>query len=185
MDRPAAGSSGSGGSSHDAGVQDQDCLDACVGKGLTKEECESYCTKPPGGAGGTGGKGGGAAAGGDGGTGVGGKGGAGFGGLPGTGGAGGMAGAPVDPAVEKPCVSCLQDPRDACADERKACEESLACAQLAWCPTLCGRAGCLAECNEVIPSGVAPMKSLVRCAACGDGPCADACRGAAVLSYCE
>lgn len=39
------------------------------------------------------------------------------------------------------------------------------------------------ECNEVIPTGVATLTALVRCAVCGDGPCADECRDSVTRTY--
>lgn len=91
-----------------------------------------------------------------------------------------------DPAAEKSCVQCWYDAEaGACADEAKACEDSLACTQLQWCPFLCEDTDCVEQCAEIIPSGVEPLTALVRCAICDDGPCAEACADSAMLAYCE
>jgi hypothetical protein len=165
----------------DAGV-DKACYDSCIAKGAPPSTCEAYCSGGTGGKPGTGGTSGsgGSSAGG------GGTAGAGTGGSS-TGGSGGVGGVP-DPAIEKPCIQCLNDPSQGggvCAAEANACLASLACSQLEWCPTLCGKPNCLPECNSIIPTGVAPLTALVKCMACGNGPCANACKGALVLSYCN
>ena len=142
-----------------------ECYEACIDKGAPLEVCKEACDDPPG------------------------TGGAGFGGT-GSGGTGtageGGEGGKIDPSVEKPCVECLSDQTAACGDQLKACEQSLACQQLQWCPTLCGKPSCLEECNEIIPTGVQPLRDLVQCAACGEAaPCASECAGALLLDYCE
>ncbi len=137
-----------------------ECYDACIEKGAPPEVCKEACDNPPG------------------------TGGTGFGG---TGTAGeGSEGGKIDPVVEKPCVQCLSDQGATCGDEVKTCEQSLACQQLQWCPILCGKASCIDECNEIIPTGVKPLADLVQCAACGaSAPCATECASALLLDYCE
>ena len=151
---------------------DGDCYDACIAKGEPVDVCAAYCSGGVGGKGsGTGGK-----------TGVGGSGAAGSS-SSGSGAAGGF-----DVEVEKSCVSCWYDETvtgGACQAEATACQQSLACTQLQWCPSFCGKPGCLDECNAIIPSGVAPLTALVQCVACDGGPCAEACNGSVMLQYCN
>jgi len=200
---------GSSGSSADSGAGgspdiDQACYDTCIAKGESPDVCVAYCggASSKGGTGGTDGKGGTGATSGKGGTGgtggstggtggsTGGTGGSVGGAAGSTGGAagstGGTGGKP-DPAVEKSCVQCWYDTQvnGACVNEAKACEESLACSQLQWCPQLCGKPDCVEECNQIIPTGVAPLTALVQCMACGNAPCASDCEGSVLLSYCD
>ncbi len=167
-----------GGSTSAPGEVDQECYDACIAKGASPEECAFYCSDPKG----TTGKTPGSTS--NPGTGTS------SGGTVGTGGAGAGTGTggKLDPEVEKPCVQCWYDESQmtgVCVDEAKACEQSLACSQLQWCPMLCGKPDCIQECNEIIPSGVAPLSALVQCMACEDGPCAEECQDSVMLSYCK
>ncbi|MDP6946804.1 MAG: hypothetical protein QF464_21820, partial [Myxococcota bacterium] len=117
------------------GQTDESCYEACLEKGAPADECAAWCTADDDGKPGAGDK-------------------------PPTGGDDPDDGVPaqvLDPAVEKPCIECWYDETQtggACANEAKTCEASLACTQLQWCPTLCGKAECFDECNTVIPSGV-------------------------------
>ena len=89
---------------------------------------------------------------------------------------------------EKNCIECFYGPDQAngeCADEIRRCENSLACTQLQWCPSLCEADDCIESCREIIPQGVEPLQALVRCLACNGGPCADACEGRDILAYCQ
>lgn len=173
---------------------DADCYDACVAKGSKPEECSAFCSKsadscyegcvakgvPPAECTavcsllGSGGK-----TPGTGGT-------AGSGASGATGGAGTIPG--LDPDQEKTCIQCWYDATQTggiCADEGMACEYDLACTQLQWCPLICGKAECWAECNAIIPTGVAPLTALVQCVACGSGPCSEPCQGSVMLNYCN
>ena len=90
--------------------------------------------------------------------------------------------------LEKNCIECFYSPEQAngeCTDEIRRCENSLACTQLQWCPSLCEADNCVESCREIIPQGVAPLQELVRCLACSGGPCADACEGRDILAYCQ
>ena len=205
--KSSGGSGGGGGSG-----TDPECYDECIKKGADADTCEAACTKDgSGGSGGSvdcyddcikkgedpevcaqacsGGKGGSGGDGGSGAMGVGGNTGhpGGFGGtMGGSGGSTGGSGGKIDPEREKPCVECMYDRAGTeCAAEAEACEKSLACQQLQWCPSLCGSPDCLEECNDIIPTGVAPLSALVQCAACSGGPCAEECQGAAILAYCN
>ena len=159
---------------------EQDCYAGCVAKGVTPEDCRSYC----GPAGGKGSGGPGAGQGGSGGSAQ---------GMAGTGGSGGDSGGSkgergLDGRAAKDCVECWNDEtrtEGTCAEEATRCRDNLACTQLQWCPLICEQDNCIEGCNEVIPTGVAPLTAIVRCAACGDGPCAEACRDSYLLSYCE
>ena len=92
----------------------------------------------------------------------------------------------IDPDIEKPCIECMYSQQaPACEQQATACEQDLACQQLQWCPTLCGKDGCFEECNEVIPDGVAPLSALVQCAVCDAGPCAQECVGSVLLGFCK
>jgi len=154
-------------------VIDEQCHDDCIEKGEPADECDAWCTVKGGGEGGAGAKGGTT--------------------KPGTGaagneGTGGFGASGVDPAEEKSCIQCWYDESKAtgtCSAEAKACELSLACTQLQWCPIICEEPGCWEECNDIIPTGVAPLSDLVQCIACNGGPCAAACAGSVMLSYCE
>ena len=89
---------------------------------------------------------------------------------------------------EKNCIECFYSPEQAngaCAEEIESCENSLACTQLQWCPSLCEADNCIESCREIIPQGVAPLQALVRCLACSGGPCSDACAGRDILAYCD
>lgn len=161
---------------------DPGCLDGCIDKGLSSEECRPICTIDPGGEKAAGAsdksggesfddKGGGAGGSGD--------------------GDGDVAGDPdpgeLDVAAEKDCVGCWYEQEQnggACAEQTQACEASVACTQLQWCPSLCGKPECQPECDEAIPSGIPLLRALVGCVACDDGPCAAACQGSVALSYC-
>lgn len=153
-------------------VVDEKCYDACLNKGVPSDDCEAYCSAGAGkdgaGAAGTGsGKGTGAA---------------------GNSGTGGFGASGVDPVEEKSCIECWYDESEEtgqCSDEAKACQASLACTQLQWCPVLCEKPGCWEECNEIIPSGVEPLRDLVECMVCDGGPCAEECADSVMLSYCE
>ncbi len=158
----------------DDGEYDQGCYDACIAKGAEVAECEAACTKPQGDKP-EGDKPEGSVKpevdGGD----------------PGDGGGEGVVEG-LDPEVEKPCIQCWYDEAESggtCEDEAKACEASLACTQLQWCPTLCGKPECFDECNAVIPSGVEALTALARCAVCDDGPCADECEDSLMRRYCD
>jgi len=143
------------------------CYDDCVAKGVPPTDCTAVCaaweggTKP--GVGGTAGSGA-------------------------SSGIGGSSSSPIDPELEKTCVECWYDVSqtgEACEDEAKACDQSLACTQLQWCPLICAKPDCWQECNEVIPTGVAPLTALVQCVACDDGPCAEECQDSVMLGYCN
>ncbi len=158
------------------GEDEQACLDACLAKGGSDDECTAWCTNPGDGKPGAGEKppSGGVTA--DG------------GGREGDPGEMPDPGETLDPEVEKPCIQCWYDETEtggACNEEAKACEASLACTQLQWCPTLCGKPECFEECNAVIPTGVAPLTALAQCAVCNDGPCADACEDSVMRAYCD
>ncbi|MBW2454860.1 MAG: hypothetical protein JRI68_10130 [Deltaproteobacteria bacterium] len=152
------GEKGTGGSQ-----TNPECYADCIEKGETPENCVYYCSEK-----GTGGSG--AASSGSGGTTT----------SSGTGG--------VDPESNKPCIQCWYDEdqtNGACTAEAMACEYSLACTQLQWCPLLCDKTGCIEECNAIIPTGVADLTALVQCAVCNGGPCADECQDSVFLYYCE
>ena len=83
----------------------------------------------------------------------------------------------------KECVTCWYEQAD-CSAQAEACEESLACTQLQWCPFLCDRPDCVQECNEIIPSGVELLTALAECAVCDSGACASECAGSNLLEYC-
>jgi len=157
---------------------DQGCYSGCVAKGVPEADCEIYCSDLVDDSDKKG-------------TGASGKTGTGGSGKTGTGAganAGGAGSDELDPELEKSCVKCWYDESastGACGAEAKACESSVACTQLQWCPTLCGKLGCWQECNDVIPSGVDPLAALVQCMACGQGPCAEVCQGSVMLSYCD
>jgi len=86
--------------------------------------------------------------------------------------------------MERACFACLES-TEACEAQWDACEENLGCQLLLDCPFACGAtAECVAQCNDVIPSGVAPLTELYECLICNGGPCADACAAAALASYC-
>ena len=85
---------------------------------------------------------------------------------------------------EKACATCWYEHAE-CAAEARACEESLACTQLQWCPFICDRPNCVDECNAIIPTGVALLTALAECAVCNQGPCAQACQGSILLAYCD
>jgi hypothetical protein len=140
-----------------------ECYDDCIQKGETPENCADYCSGK-----GTGGSG--AASSGSGGTTT----------SSGTGG--------IDPESNKPCVQCWYDEDEtngACTAEAMACQYSLACTQLQWCPVICEKDGCIEQCNAIIPTGVADLTALVQCAVCNGGPCADECQDSVFLYYCE
>jgi len=153
-------------------VLDEKCYSACLEKGEAAEVCDAYCTVDDGD-----GKGGAGAKGTDKGT-----------GATGNDGTGGFGASGVDPADEKSCIQCWYDESDAtgaCSAEAKACELSLACTQLQWCPLICEKPGCWQECNEIIPTGVEPLSDLVQCMACDGGPCANECEDSVMLAYCD
>ena len=88
----------------------------------------------------------------------------------------------------KGCVQCWYDERitgGACQAEVAACEASLACTQLQWCPSLCDREDCVDECNDIIPSGVPILQAVIQCLACDDGPCTEACVDTPMETYCD
>lgn len=154
-------SSGGGGGAGGTSV-DPDCFEACIDKGVSDAECNEACATTATGKGGETSK------------------------TTSTG-QGGAAGGAVDVEYEKSCYTCFEDNKGgACAAEYEACLESLACLQLRDCPFTCGeKPGCVEECNEIIPSGVAPLTALVQCMACGDGPCSSACSASLNQAYCE
>jgi hypothetical protein len=152
---------------------DAECYDSCVAKGEAPALCTAFCSEGKGGDDGKGktSSGTSSASGGSGSV-----------------GGGGTAGGPVDVELEKSCIGCWYDEAQAtgvCGAEAKACEDSLACTQLQWCPLLCEKDDCIEECNVIIPTGVAPLTALVQCMACDGGPCAGACQGSVMLSYCD
>ena len=156
------GGGGSGGSQLDQG-----CYDDCVAKGATPQECTAYCTS------GTGGKGaGGKGAGGNGST-----------STSGTAGAGGG----FDEPLEKACIACWDDNANGiCSAQYETCDKSLACIQLRNCPFSCViNKDCIEECNQIIPTGVAPLTALVQCMACSGGPCEQECQDSVTQSYCN
>ena len=88
----------------------------------------------------------------------------------------------------KSCIECWYDEEQnegACRAESNACEESLACTQLQWCPSLCDQDNCIENCNDVIPTGVPILTALVQCMACNEGPCAESCADSDMLAYCD
>jgi len=161
-DKPAGG---------DGSDVDLKCYDDCIAKGVSAADCTAYCS----GAEDDDGKG----------TSKGGA--SGSGGAAGTAGDGTGAGE-IDPEAEKTCIQCWYDEAQVngtCATEAEACEESLACTQLQWCPFICEQPNCVEECNEVIPMGVEPLTALVQCMACDGGPCASECQASVMLAYCK
>lgn len=94
-------------------------------------------------------------------------------------GAGG--GAPPDDA----CGNCAEDAVDGtCAGAFANCSASFACEQLLECHGDCGWTNeCNAQCDAIIPSGVALFSELIACIACVNclGPCGDSSLGA----YCN
>ncbi|MEE2789229.1 MAG: hypothetical protein VX589_17970 [Myxococcota bacterium] len=91
-------------------------------------------------------------------------------------------------ARAKDCVSCWADDDNAqaaCSEVVGACEDSLACTQLQWCPALCEGEDCISECNEIIPTGVPLLRAVMACTACRGGPCADECEESPLMQYCE
>lgn len=144
------------------GELDRSCFDACVDKGEEPDDCRAICTVPDDKKGSKSTSDAGIALGEDAGL-----------------------DEKLDPTIEKPCIECWYEDAAACVDQAKACEASLACNQLQWCPSLCGKPDCVDECNEIIPTGVAPLADLVQCAVCDDGPCAQACEDSVMLSYCD
>jgi hypothetical protein len=156
---PAAGGAAASGG---GGKQvDQDCYDACVGKGIGEAECTELCSSSSSGKGGDGA------------------------GMTTSGSSG--SGGYIDPDLEKACFECWYDVGDDfCTEELETCEKSLACGQLRDCPFACkGTPECIGDCQEIIPTGVAPLTALVQCMACNNGPCADECAGAVTLVYCD
>ena len=86
----------------------------------------------------------------------------------------------------KNCITCWEEQAESgiCAEQLEACQDSLACTQLQWCPVLCERGDCVTECNEIIPTGVPILTALVQCMACGNGPCSNECEDSILLAYC-
>jgi len=160
----ATGAGGAGGAGSGGSQLDQGCYDDCVAKGETPEECTAYCTS------GTGGKG----AGGKGTTTT---------STSGTAGAGGG----FDVPLEKACIECWDDNANGiCSAQYETCDKSLACIQLRNCPFSCVvNKDCIEECNQIIPTGVAPLTALVQCMACSGGPCEQECQDSVTLFYCD
>ncbi len=145
---------------------DEDCFDGCVAKGVDRADCLAICADPekqkqpvdkpsPDASVDTGRD------------------------------AGDVPDAGDDKIVverEKSCVECLET-TVTCASEAAACARSLACQQLQWCPSICGKPGCIAECDRVIPTGVPLLSALVQCAACGSGPCTTACADTEIRAH--
>lgn len=150
-------SEGSGGAG--GSTVDPGCFQACVDKGVSEEECNAACTEDD--------------------TKTSSK--------SSTQTSTGSAGGGVDELYEKSCYVCMEENAgDTCGEELKACEASLACLQLRDCPFTCGeKPGCIEECNEIIPTGVAALTALVQCMSCGVGPCSDECSESLTQAYCE
>lgn len=83
------------------------------------------------------------------------------------------------------CFECWKQTPEACERPVAECWDSLACTQLMDCPAACEFSpDCVAECNEIIPSGVETLTAAVQCMVCDDGPCAADCGNDWIQSYC-
>ncbi|MEM7154552.1 MAG: hypothetical protein AAF799_17020 [Myxococcota bacterium] len=91
---------------------------------------------------------------------------------------------PNDPLAVRACYGCWEDNSASC-EALDTCKADLACSQLLDCPFACGGTlDCVAECNEIIPSGVEPLTELVQCMVCEGAPCAEDCQNDVMQSYC-
>lgn len=91
-----------------------------------------------------------------------------------------------DPGKDRACVECWYvEGVQACGALLESCEADLACSLLMNCPYDCeATSDCVAECNEIVPTGVEPLTELVQCMACGGAPCATACAESHFVEYC-
>ncbi len=170
-----AGLTSSSSSSSSSTTVDKDCYDDCVAKGKPGDYCEDICS----GGSSTSSSGSTTSSSGTGSTGSSSSG--------GTGSTGTTTTTTYDPGQEKTCLQCWNEQAAGqCSAVYKACENSLACTQLSTCHFACkGTPECFAECNTIIPSGVAPLTAVVQCMACNNGPCSVPCQTSILLGYCK
>ncbi len=180
----SAGGNGTGGttvtSSSSSSTVDPGCYEDCLKKGKPANYCADYCSG--GSSTSSSGKGGSTTS--SSGTGSTGS----SGSSSGTGSTGTTSTTTTfDPGQEKTCMQCWNDQAAGqCSAQYKACQNSLACTQLSTCPFACkGTPECFAECNKIIPTGVAPLTALVQCIACNNGPCSVECQSSILLAYCN